>query len=321
MTETVASIPLAVNENLNIQKRRIQHGSSGKRLSLVTGTHGDELEGQYLSFLVGSYIDEHIEQLDGTIDIYPALNPMGIDSITRGIPMFDLDMNRVFPGTKRGTMVEVICSSIVDDLIGSDICIDVHSSNIFLKEIPQIRMSVPTAPTLLPYAKMLNVDFVWIHESATVLESTLAHTLNSRGTKTLVVEMGVGMRITKEYCRQLFDGIFNLMKELGMWHGEVNDVREPIISEGREVEFVNSDAAGIFLPCVNFGDNVKQGDHIGDVVDPLTSKVVEKIIAVCDGMIFTLREYPVVYGGSLLARILQPDSSVDELYPKQGGDV
>ena len=63
-------------------------------------------------------MDEHIEQLDGIVDIYPALNPMGIDSITRGIPMFDLDMNRVFPGTKRGTMVEVICSSIVDDLSG-----------------------------------------------------------------------------------------------------------------------------------------------------------------------------------------------------------
>ncbi|SFD38573.1 M14 family metallopeptidase [Ruminococcus albus] len=306
MTEKIASIPLAVNESLNIQKRRIRHGTGNKRLSLVTGTHGDELEGQYLAYMVGNYIDEHIEDLDGTLDIYPALNPMGIDSITRSIPMFDLDMNRVFPGTKSGTMAEVICSAIVEDIAGSDVCIDVHSSNIFLKEIPQIRISVPTAKTLVPYAKMLNVDFVWIHESATVLESTLAHTLNSRGTKTLVVEMGVGMRITKEYCQQLFDGVMNLMKELGMWKGDTSPVREPVISEGREVGFVNSDAAGIFVPCANFGDTVKQGDHIGDVVDPLTSTVVEKVQAVCDGMIFTLREYPVVYGGSLLARILQP---------------
>ncbi|MGN0584605.1 MAG: succinylglutamate desuccinylase/aspartoacylase family protein, partial [Ruminococcus sp.] len=218
----------------------------------------------------------------------------------------------VFPGTTEGTMIESICASIVDDISGSDVCIDVHSSNIFLKEIPQIRMSVPTAPVLLPYAKMMNVDFVWIHESATVLESTLAHTLNMRGTKTLVVEMGVGMRITKEYCKQLFDGVFNLMKELGMWKGETSPVHEPITSEGREVGFVNSDAAGIFVPCANFGDTVKKGEHIGDVVDPLSSKVVERVTAVCDGMIFTLREYPVVYGGSLLARILQPVSGGDE---------
>jgi predicted deacylase len=306
MIETIATAALAVNENLKIQKRRIENGKSKKRLSFVTGTHGDELEGQYLAYIVGSYLDEHIDCLDGIVDIYPALNPMGIDSITRGVPMFDLDMNRVFPGSKDGTMIEMICSMIVDDIVGSDVCIDVHSSNIFLKEIPQIRMSVPTAPTLLPYAKMMNVDFIWIHDAATVLESTLAHTLNTRGTKTLVVEMGVGMRITKEYCRQLFDGILNLMKELGMWNGETAPVREPIVSEGREVGFVNSDAAGIFVPCANFGDTVKKGDHIGDVVDPLSSKTVEKVDAVCDGMIFTLREYPVVYGGSLLARILQP---------------
>ena len=306
MIETIASAALAVNENLNIQKRRIQNGKNKTRLSLVTGTHGDELEGQYLAYMVGKFVDKHIDQLDGILDIYPALNPMGIDSITRGIPMFDLDMNRVFPGTKDGTMIEVICSSIIDDLSGSDVCIDVHSSNIFLREIPQIRMSVPTAPTLLPYAKMMNVDFVWVHESATVLESTLAHTLNTRGTKTLVVEMGVGMRITKEYSSQLFDGILNLMKELGMWKGSTVPVREPLTSEGREVGFVNSDAAGIFVPCSHFGDTVKKGAHIGDVVDPLTSKVVEEVKAVCDGLIFTLREYPVVYGGSLLARILQP---------------
>lgn len=306
MIETIATAALAVNENLNIQKRRIANGKSKRRLSLVTGTHGDELEGQYLAYMIGSYLDANIEQLDGIVDIYPALNPMGIDSITRGVPMFDLDMNRVFPGSKDGTMIEMICASIVDDIAGSDVCVDIHSSNIFLKEIPQIRMSVPTAPTLLPYAKMMNVDFVWIHESATVLESTLAHTLNTRGTKTLVVEMGVGMRITKEYCRQLFDGILNLMKELGMWSGETALVREPIVSEGREVGFVNSDAAGIFVPCADFGDTVNKGEHIGDVVDPLTSKVVEKVEAVCSGMIFTLREYPVVYGGSLLARILKP---------------
>lgn len=306
MIETVASVGLAVHENLRIQKRRIQNGNSRTRLSLVTGTHGDELEGQYLAYMAGSFVDSHIEQLDGILDIYPALNPMGIDSITRGIPMFDLDMNRVFPGSRDGTMAEAVCAAIIDDISGSDVCIDVHSSNIFLKEIPQIRISVPTAETLVPYAKLMNVDFVWIHDAATVLESTLAHTLNTRGTKTLVVEMGVGMRITKEYCEQLFDGVLNLMKHLGMWKGETSPVREPVISEGREVGFVNSDAAGIFVPCADFGDNVKRGDHIGDVLDPLTGTVVEKVAAVCDGMIFTLREYPVVYGGSLLARILQP---------------
>ena len=99
------------------------------------------------------------------MEIYPALNPMGIDSITRGIPQYDIDMNRAFPGTRDGTFVDSICADIVEDIAGADICIDVHSSNIYLREIPQIRISAPTAETLLPYAKMMNVDFIWVHES------------------------------------------------------------------------------------------------------------------------------------------------------------
>lgn len=309
MIKTIAQASLAVNEKLKIKKNSIKNGSGNMRLSIVTGIHGDELEGQYLAYLLNRHIQENIECLNGTVDIYPAINPLGIDSITRGIPMFDLDMNRVFPGSKDGTMPETIAASIIDDLSGSDICIDVHSSNIFLKEIPQIRISIPTAETLVPYAKMLNVDFIWVHESATVLESTLAHTLNSMGTKTLVVEMGVGMRITKEYCFQLFDGILNLMKKTGMWSGETKTVREPVVSLNGAVGFVNSDAAGIFVPTAKFGDIVKKGDRIGQVVDPLSGKTAADINAVCDGMIFTLREYPVVYGGSLLARILMPGTS------------
>lgn len=312
MIKTVTQVSLAVNEKLIIRKKRIKNGTGKKRLCLVTGIHGDELEGQYLAYLVGKKIDENIGCLDGTVDIYPAMNPLGIDSITRGIPKFDIDMNRIFPGSPDGTLMESVCAAVLDDIKGADICVDVHSSNIYLKELPQIRISVPTAQTLIPYAKMMNVDFIWVHDAATVLESTLAHSLNSRGVKTLVVEMGVGMRITEEYCYQLCDGIFNLLKQLGMWNGETNPVREPIVSLNRSVGFVNSDAAGVFVPCKKFGDYVKKGEHIGDVLDPLTSTVAAPINAVCDGMIFTLREYPIVFGGSLLARILQPENDGKE---------
>ncbi|MCM1230774.1 MAG: M14 family metallopeptidase [Ruminococcus flavefaciens] len=312
MIKTVSQAGLAVNEKLKIQKNSISNGTSKKRVCIVTGTHGDELEGQYICYALGEYLNENIEKLNGTVDIYPALNPLGIDSIMRGIPGYDLDMNRTFPGTESGTMPEMIAHEILEDMKGADICIDIHASNIFLREIPQIRMSVPTSETLLPYAKMLNVDFVWVHASATVLESTLAHSLNSTGTKTLVVEMGVGMRITKEYCRQLMDGIINMLVSLEMLNDvESPEVREPIVSMDGAVGFVNSPSAGIFVPEIPFGSTVKKGDIIGRIVNPLTGEIAENAVAPCAGLLFTLREYPVVYGGSLIARILQEDKTND----------
>lgn len=313
MIKTVSQAGLAVNEKLKIQKNSIRNGTSEKRICIVTGTHGDELEGQYICYALGEYLKENIDKLNGTVDIYPALNPLGIDSIMRGIPGYDLDMNRTFPGTESGTMPEMIAHEILEDMKGADVCIDIHASNIFLREIPQIRMSIPTSETLLPYAEMLNVDFVWVHASATVLESTLAHSLNSAGTKTLVVEMGVGMRITKEYCKQLMDGIINLLVNLEMLTDvETAEIRKPVVSLDGAVGFVNSPAAGIFVPDTDFGSIVSEGDIIGRIVNPLTGEIVENAVAPCSGLLFTLREYPVVYGGSLIARILRQEDKEND---------
>jgi len=302
---SVAALPVA--ENFIIQKNRIENdaGPGCKRVCVVTGTHGDELEGQYVCARLARILNEDKQKLSGIVDIYPALNPLGIDSLTRGFPMFDLDMNRIFPGSPTGLLAEVVAYDVINDIDGADICIDIHSSNIFLREIPQVRVSEQTAAELLPYAVMLNVDLVWVHASATVLESTLAHSLNTRGVKTLVVEMGVGMRITENYCTQLVDGILNMLHELGMWNGQIGQVREPLVSKDHRIDFLNSDAHGIFIPGAAHGSHVKAGDRIGKVIDPLVGAIVEETLAPCTGLLFTLREYPVVFGGSLLARIME----------------
>ena len=198
--KTVTEVGLAVDENLRILKPVIEpehKTGQEKRICVVTGTHGDELEGQYVCYELNRILREQKEHLKGIVEIYPALNPLGVDSISRGIPMFDLDMNRIFPGSEEGSVAEQVAANIVEDIAGADLCVDIHASNIFLREIPQARVNVNTKETLLPCATRLNLDFVWVHAAATVLESTLAHSLNSIGVPTVVVEMGVGMRITE----------------------------------------------------------------------------------------------------------------------------
>lgn len=309
MIKTVASSTLPVDEKLEIRKNRIlplRPAGKPKVFSVVTGTHGDELEGQYVCYRLNEILNENRDKLTGIVDIYPALNPLGIDTITRGIPMFDLDMNRIFPGDVNGSMAEYIAAGITEELSKSDFCIDIHASNIYLREISQVRISEDTAEELVPYARELNIDFIWVHGAATVLHSTLAHSLNSLGVPTLVVEMGVGMRITKGYGEQLVDGILNLMKYIGIWRGETKTARKPYYSEKpEEIVFINAPSAGIFLQEMPHGEKVRRGDRIGRIVSPLDGRVFSELYSECDGILFTIREYPVVNEGSLIARILK----------------
>lgn len=311
MITTVASVALPVDEELKIQKNRIQPEDGAdiqKRISVVTGIHGDELEGQYVCFELIRRINAQKEKLRGVVDIYPALNPLGIDSITRGIPAFELDMNRLFPGDVKGNMTEYLAARIVEDLAGSKVVLDIHASNIYLMEIPQIRVNALHEEQLVPLAREANVDFVWVHGASTVLESTLAYSLNSIGTPTLVVEMGVGMRITKSYGDQMVDGIFNLMRKLGIWEGEAAKVRQPIVSRNPEdVAYLNAATGGLFVPTVKHGAQLRKGELIGKILDPLSGSVCDEVKAPIDGMLFTIREYPIVDEGSLIGRLLHMD--------------
>ena len=316
MIKTIASVGLPVDETLAIKKRRLQpegipKGKTKglKRISIVTGIHGDELEGQYVCFEVARRIEEHKDQLKGIVDIYPAMNPLGIDSITRGIPAFDLDMNRLFPGNIDGNMTEYLAAEIMKDVSGSDLVVDIHASNIYLTEIPQIRINELHEDVLVPYAEAANVDFVWVHGASTVLESTFAYSLNDTGTPCLVVEMGVGMRITKEYGDQLTNGIFNLMKKLGIWEGKTPRVRKPIISKDPyDVSYLNATVGGLFIQKVRHWEKLKKGDLIGQIIDPLSGKVLDDVVSPVDGILFTIREYPIVDEGSLVGRLLRKEA-------------
>lgn len=307
MIKTIVSTALPINERFAIRKNIIKNGKGNRRVCIVTGTHGDELEGQMVCYLVAKYLNEHIDLLDGTVEIYPALNPLGIDTIQRGIPNFDLDMNRIFPGNPNGTMAEQTAHLIVEDLKGADLVFDIHSSNLYLRETPQVRINVLNEKELVPLAQRLNIDFVWVHDAATVLESTLAHSLNSTGTKCLVAELGVGQRINHKMCNRLTLGIFNLMKDLGMWKGEIQQslISNPIVCKGDNVEFLNAATSGIFITELKCGVVVAEGEEIGQIVEPMTGTVLSRVISPVEGYMFTIRAYPIVYEGSLMARIFR----------------
>ena len=307
MIKTIVSTALPVNERFAIRKNIIKNGTGNRRVCIVTGTHGDELEGQMVCYLVAKQLNEHLELLDGTVEIYPALNPLGIDTIQRGIPNFDLDMNRIFPGNPDGTMAEQTAHMIVEDLKGADLVFDIHSSNLYLRETPQVRINVLNEKELVPLAQHLNIDFVWVHDAATVLESTLAHSLNSKGTKCLVAELGVGQRINHKMCNRLTLGIFNLMKELGMWKGDVDQslISNPIVCKGDKVEFLNAETSGIFITELKCGVVVAEGEEIGQIVEPMTGKILSRVVSPVEGYMFTIRAYPIVYEGSLMARVFR----------------
>ena len=307
MIETVVSVNLPVGEQLKIKKNSLTPDhirGDEKRICLFSGIYGDELCGQYICGEIIKRIKEDFSLLRGIVDVYPAINPLGLDARTRAVPTTNIDYSTVFPGDPNGGMEDYTAARLVEDIKGAACCIDIHSSNIFLQEVPQVRLNDDYSEELLRLSKQMNTDLVWIHPSASVNEGSLAYTMNHMGIPTLVTESGAAFRIKYDFCEQIIDGIFAVMKELGIWEGEIR-VKDnvPIVKEN-EIYYMNCESSGLFVSHRNLLDHVREGEIIGTITNPLLGAVEEEIIAPTDGIIMTLREHPGVAEGSLVARII-----------------
>lgn len=70
---------------------------------------------------------------------------------------------------------------------------------------------------------------------------------------------------------------------------------------------MNAEEPGVFVPTVRHSYNVRKGEIFGCIVDVLSGEVRQECVSEVDGLLFTLREYPIVNKGSLIARILQEE--------------
>lgn len=306
MIETVAAVDMLIEEVMRVKKNHLAPDfptGKEKRLSIVSGIHGDEVAGQYICYEVIRRIKKDFDKLKGIVDVYPFINPMGIEAQMRNLPVFDVDMNTLFPGSAEGTVGEYTAALIVKDIKGSDICVDIHSSSLYLKELPQVRVNSDIADDIIEYAARMNTDVIWVHPSSTVMDGSLAYSLNEIGVKSMVVESGVAMKIDYTYANQIVDGLFSLMEYMGIWEGNAENTHMPKIARDADVAYINAESSGIFIPEVKHSGAVKKGDVIGEIVNVLTGSVEETIVTPRSGIVFSLREYPVIEEGSLVARI------------------
>ena len=302
MIDTVVSVKLPIGEMLRIKRNRLM--PDVVRICLVSGIYGDELGGQYICGEIIRRIKAEFENLTGIVDVYPAVNPLGLDARTRAVPISDIDYSSAFPGDINGGLEDYTAAKLIEDIKGASCCIDIHSSNIFLQEVPQVRLNNDYDETLLHLSKYMNTDLVWIHPSQTVNEGSLAFTLNQMGIPTMVTESGAAFRIRYEYCRQIIDGIFSVMTELGIWKGKVQGkTKVPFIHED-QIFYLNCESSGLFVSYKRLKDPVKKGEIIGIVQNPLMGATEEEVVAPTDGILMTLREHPSVTEGSLVARVI-----------------
>ena len=310
MIETVMTAQMPVGLPIKIKKNRLEPDTIQEnmpRLSIVAGVHGDELQGQYICYELIRRIKEERENLKGIVDVYPCVAPMALEIRKRNAPGA-LDMNAMFPGSHHGHTIEYMAAEVIEDLKGSDFCIDIQSSDIFIRELPQIRVPENAGKKVTELAQKSGIPVLWMNSnSSSVWEGSLAYSLRRKGIPNLVIESGIALKIDYEYCKKVIDGIFRMMKELEVFEGEVSPTKKTVTVKKNDVEVIHCNTSGIFIPKIQIGSFVRENQVLGCIVRPILGAELEEVKSSCDGMIFSLREYPAVCEGELLARICKAE--------------
>ena len=279
------------------KKNRLQHGDSPKRVCIVTGTHGDELEGQYVCFRLNQIIRAQLERLNGTVEIYPALNPLGIDSITRGIPTFDLDMNRIFPGDPQGAMPEQIK--------GYTYGIQLASFYISGDFVPHVRL-MRTGYEDTKGAKLFGMPYITLRKPLLFDTTLLNYNWQIWETKAYSLYGGMNDGVESPVTAEMIGTILRFAQRIGLTRKPVVGIPDfnPQVIDESSFCSVRTPQAGIFYRLKGAGAKVQEGEPLARIIDPYEGSVRAEIISPTDGIIFFAHNKPLALANTLLFNIL-----------------
>jgi len=304
LVSVICSAGMPTGERVDIVRRRFS-GGEGPRFALVAGIRGDTPEGVRVAHSVASVLQEHHERLKGTVDIYPCVNPLAAHRGTRRWPFFDQDLNRRFPGRESAHAPDRVAWQLVKDLQGVDELVEVRGAHPAFTEAlqAQVKEADEKAAGLARHA---NVEVVWRRHPGPAAPSTLVYQFPNA----IVLEGGTGNRLTPGISEALANGVLNLLNVLGVlpdeclpfhWAG----VTRPAVVRDEHVHRLRASVSGLFLPTLRPWAQVAAGDLIGEIVDPIGGRLLERIEAPAGGRVLAIREQPVVLPGSMAARVVE----------------
>ena len=255
----------------------IRNGS-GPTALLVSGTHGDEYEGQVaLCNLTKSLRPERIR---GRVIVLPAANFPAAVAGRRVSPIDDVNLNRAFPGDPNGTVTQQIAYYIEHELIPlADIVCDLHSGGSSLEYVPSVlTRRVPDDAWFAKHRAALEAfgaPHAYISSSppGQGADNTLSGGAERKGVLALGTELGGAGRVSPAAVEMGERGINNVLVHVGILPAR-DRITPPgptrVLDVGGEDYFVYASEAGLFEPRVELGDMVRAGQPAARIHSPET---------------------------------------------------
>ncbi|MFW9767684.1 MAG: succinylglutamate desuccinylase/aspartoacylase family protein [Candidatus Thorarchaeota archaeon] len=267
-------------------------GGERPNIMIVAAFDGRSATDVYASYLIMKHL-EGLERIDGSVTFLPVANPLAFRLGARVSALDSKDLDTVFPGNEYGTVTERTAWEIWRRASTSDYVIQLRTgwqnctSHIVAMHRDYIHVRNLASQIALPFAAQ-----------SAGLRGALTTEAAHEGIPAVSIEMrGDTDQVDSQAAVEVKEALLNLMRIKDMIPGEKIEASNKLV--GR-LQQINVDTEGFFIPKVNLGEYVKNGDVIGQVQDKT------EVVSQFDGAMISLSRINYVFEGDSVARIASP---------------
>ena len=300
-------VPDAGDSGTNLPITIIRGAAEGPVLALIAGIHGYE----YPPMLALQALRRSLDPgaLRGSVILVHLANPESFYARTVYYnPIDGKNLNRAFPGRPDGTHTERIAHALTTEVIErADYLIDLHAGDgnealrpfIYMPRTGDATLDADTRRLALAFG----IDHVLIDETtlpAPDASRFVDYTALTRGVPAITTETGQLGSVDGRWVSMAQNGIYNVLRELGMLPGD--PAVEDAITWLIDPEVLTSPADGVFTAAVRDGYVVAENGRLGTLNDAFGEEIAV-IRAPFAGVVNYVLGTPPVREGEPLAMI------------------
>ncbi|MCM2279425.1 MAG: succinylglutamate desuccinylase/aspartoacylase family protein [Oligoflexia bacterium] len=262
----------------------------GPTAFVTAAIHGDELNGADIVRRLIFDIDH--EKLSGTLIAVPVVNIPGFLSQSRYLP-YNRDLNRFFPGKKKGNNAERIAFRIFREIVRKcDFGIDLHTAAGGRMNLPHVRGDM-THPRVRKLARAFGAT-VLVHQPG--VRGSLRREATDAGVPTILFEAGETGRFSNKVSLSGLRGVLNVLSDMKMWT-EHDPKRPPFQVIVKASEWIRAEKGGILDLEATPGELLYEGDLVGSILNPF-GRTVTQVRSPVTGIVIGVTTAPLAIPGT-----------------------
>jgi len=288
----------AAGHDISLPLIAVNGSRPGPVLGLIGAVHGDEYEGTAAIWDLYRSLDP--KRMTGSVVGVPIANPYAFQAGSRDTPLDGVNLNRVFPGRRNGTISERIAAVIMEEIVAHcDAVLDLHSGGRILDMLPVVlRTSNPDLADrldALTLATGLELDWqVNWQRTGMLAEAAIA-----RGIPALTLEVGGAGRLDAASLQEMISAVQRALRHLGISPDE-----PPPAGRQRRIrgDFIRASVGGFFRPSVSLGARIAADEELGVLLDDY-GNVRATVKAPVTGLVSILRSTPYTQPGDQMGLV------------------